>query len=92
MDIINIKRLLFIASVIVSIVLFTYGGFFNRHKIYEGSRSQVLETIFYDWFCENEIIVATTFGGIKRKHDGSLFSLSTYRQMQEDKRWKYCPS
>jgi hypothetical protein len=80
------------ATVITAICLIVYGSFYNTYKVYDVSVEQKIETPFYDWFKETEVIVGTTFGGIRRTEDGRMVSLANYRPMMHQKLWKFCPT
>jgi hypothetical protein len=79
-------------SIAVSVAMLLYGVFMNRFKVYELSQANQIESPFYDWYTESEIVVGTTFGGICRNPNGCLVSLYSYRQQVYGKLWKFCPS
>ena len=86
------RHILLMVSIIASVTMALYGGFMTRFRVYELSQANQIESPFYDWYTESEIIVGTTFGGIRHNPNGGLVSLYSYRQQMYQKLWKFCPS
>jgi len=83
---------IFTVTIVTAVCMIVYGGCYSTYKVHEMSGAQKIETPFYDWFKETEIIVGTTFGGIQRMPDGRIVTLSSYKSMMHRKLWKFCPS
>jgi hypothetical protein len=86
------RMILFMTSIIIALGMIVYGGSCSTYKLYEMAEAQNREGPFYDWFKETEIIVGTTFSGVRRGADGRMVTLSSYRSTMYQKLWKFCPS